>query len=1329
MNSNRLLILYFSLLLFVLGLTACGPVTPVPTYTPTISPSPSQTPTSTRAPTKTLTPRPTQTPTATSYPTLTQLGTLGQGTVPQIIYSPDGQRAFMSNGYTVRVLSTGDYNEITSFEISDDGYGWIGPVSPDGKAILSHSFYGFAILDIETQEKIGRGYGGMGSTSGEVFTPNGRYVIYKRNDRSSGGPYHAICLSEIGQLNLYLEYENEDCYPTIQNWRYSIMTKPAVSPDGKLVAAGYRESTKNILFIWDLERKTILHQVEELPSQLNSVAFSPDGATLATAGDDGLIRLWDPATGKIKRSIAAFTNDVVSVDFTPDGRSLHVYIYEQPAVLYGLDTGRFTPVTPPPPDPLTQKLLGEGYLLSGGGSKIRFSPDGSTLAVGHGNIQVWDVKSQALKATLFADSDLQIAGMTYSPDGNHLAIITLEGDAHVWDIRSGQREFFVSSSTLMDVQVLYAAGGSGIGPGIGSSAYGEQGIAFSTDSSRVALPNGLSVEIWDIQTARKTLTLAPTSPLMFPGKISYSADGRYIYAALNRNRDLAVWDAASGALLRQLKLPRVDPNAFTATELHGPLFARNNYDDENQWIELWNADTGQMIKILTHTRGVDPLRFSADGRFFSAIFNRNQLYIWRVDTGQLVFVSEPKLDIGDFAINSNGNLLATSAYGKVTLYDFGQYASAAFQPGFTPASMPPTPTPWGSSLNYSTATPQPTQMVTALPKPGLPSGAVSRTNADQIMMTASLGEGAVNHVAWSKDGVFVNSARGFYRLNPQNFRETASFQSGQLSVTSSQALADGRTLVAGFTLAGKIQVWDAGSDSLIFEREGWGQPALSPDGKWLVFEETDEGLVAWNLEIAQKGITLLSSYYLSSPVFSPNSQFVAAIQSDRSIRVWDVQTGVIVNGVGGPEGKITEMSFSPDGNYLLGAAGGSAWVWSMAPSLLPFKIEIYQGEEDYNLTLFRHTVTAIAANADTSLLAIGTSERKILFYNRRTGQQAGTLDALSGIPVKLLFSPDNTSLLSVDADGRMSLWDVASRKLVITEHRFSGEVNGLVSRLDGNFSVWMKNAVWTFDPAGTLVQAAYIPADNVLAASPAGDLVAGYTPLQVSLYDAQTGQLLQTLPEEAEDVLVEHYWEGDIIRQFYGALFSPDGKRLVTFGTGGAWMYTADGKPVSHLEGHNTRKAAFSADGEWLVTTHFEHAGNPKLYQFENASPIFSFGTRARDYFQYAISPDKRWVGLVGQSWDQPNRLELVSTSTGQVTKTLEFEASLPLSLAFNPTSTLVAIGLSDGGIVLVDVDTLEVLTTIQAHAGPVTWLIFSRDGLQLVSAGPDGVIKIWSVP
>ncbi|MGW7387067.1 WD40 repeat domain-containing protein [Streptomyces sp. NPDC054794] len=53
-----------------------------------------------------------------------------------------------------------------------------------------------------------------------------------------------------------------------------------------------------------------------------SVAFSPDGRTLASSGDDGVVRLWDVPTGHLRRTLTGHTNTVRSLAFSPDGRSL-----------------------------------------------------------------------------------------------------------------------------------------------------------------------------------------------------------------------------------------------------------------------------------------------------------------------------------------------------------------------------------------------------------------------------------------------------------------------------------------------------------------------------------------------------------------------------------------------------------------------------------------------------------------------------------------------------------------------------------------------------------------------------------------------------------------------------------------------------------------------------------------------------------------------------------------------------------------------------------------------------------------------------------------------
>ncbi|MBI5934160.1 MAG: WD40 repeat domain-containing protein [Chloroflexi bacterium] len=1317
----------FFLLNFFLGfsflLASCGSVTPFPTGTPTI------TPTIIRTPTRTPLPTITKIPNATPFAQLKKLATLGEGVLPQIVYSHDGKKALISDGVILRVINLDNYKEISAFQISDYPNTRILATSPDDSLVIVDYFGHFRVIELNTHKEVAFGKGFSGWAMGSLFTPDGKHIVYRVNT-ALHGPYDSICLLNLnGQGNDGDdEFFCKNRYPTSVN---GVMTNPAISPDGNLVAAGCSGDAQNILYIWNLKNISILHTIQGQTSRINSVAFSPDSSTLATGGDDGLIRLWDPTTGHIKRTITGFVNDVSVNDFSPDGRQLIIKVGDGPTVSYDLATGKQEAVSPGPLGPLSTKLLKEGYMMAGSGSVIRFSPNGKSLAVGHGSIQIWDVESQIIKMTLFADQSLNIAGMNYSLDGNHLAVVTVGGNIYAWNLRTGQQEFFVSADTFTDIQVFFAAGTSG--PGIGAGAYSEKSATFSPDADQIAIANGAAIEIWDLQTVSRVRTLELTQPVAFPTKISYSADGKFIYASLNRNRDLAVWNVNTGKLIRQLNLPHVDPNAFTATDLNGPLFGRNNYDDNDYWIEIWNLETGQMMKLPTHSREVEPLRFSADGKFFSALFNHEQLFVWRSDTGQLVFVSDSKFDVGDFSISPDGKLLATADYGIVTLWDMGKYASTAVQPGFVPLPMPFTPTPWGGSepalTTRPTNTPEPTQAVTSISVPSSQDGAINVDNASSLHLTGQFGKGTVSRLSWSNvDGkIWVSSSQGLYQLETGHLKELKHFGRNSLWVFSQQILPDGRSLAAVLTVDGKVQVWDMTNERMLVELNGVENPAISPDGQWLVYGNSGNGLETWNLNTMQPGVLLQSSNYLNWPVFSPDSQLVAVIQSDYSIRVWDIKTAVIVNAAGGTGATINDLSFSPDGRYLLGAAGGSAWRWSMSPGAHPLEINLFEKDEK---NWADNIVTAIASKADNSTVAIGTSDKIIWLYNTQTGQLIGSLTGHHAPLFRMTFSPSGSQLVSVDEDGQMILWDVEQQRQTASIHEFSAPISGITSRLDGSISAWAQNSVWTFQPQNAELQrVTYIPGARILAASPAGDFVAGYTPLQVSLYDANTGKLIKTLPEEAEDV--SQLWNGDSTRQFYGASFSPDGKRLATLGTGGIWMYTLpDGALISHLEGSNTYKADFSPDGEWLVASKNESYSEPSLITFSNANPILStYNAVGEEYSQYAFSPDKHWIGLLRNPWDGPRSLEIISASTGKMTGRLELENVDLISLAFNPSATLIAIGCSDGKIVIVDFANLKIVTTLDGHLGAVTAVTFSKDGQSILSAGRDGTVKIWGVP
>ncbi|MBL7493625.1 TIR domain-containing protein [Frankia sp. AgB1.9] len=200
---------------------------------------------------------------------------------------------------------------------------------------------------------------------------------------------------------------NGDDHNTVRLWDLTDRTAPrplgppltgdaasvAFSPDGHTVAIGDGDNTVQL---WDVTDPNAPYPVgppltghaDQVDASVSvaSVVFSPDGRTLASAGTDGLVRLWEVAdrtsSHRAGRPLTGHTGPVLEVVFSPDGRTL--------ASAGNTDgTVRLWDVTDPStPRPLGRPLTGH----TSGVASVAFSPDGRTLASGgsyDGTVRLW----------------------------------------------------------------------------------------------------------------------------------------------------------------------------------------------------------------------------------------------------------------------------------------------------------------------------------------------------------------------------------------------------------------------------------------------------------------------------------------------------------------------------------------------------------------------------------------------------------------------------------------------------------------------------------------------------------------------------------------------------------------------------------------------------------------------------------------------------------------------------------------------------------------------------------------------------------------------------
>lgn len=480
-----------------------------------------------------------------------------------------------------------------------------------------------------------------------------------------------------------------------------------------------------------------------------------------------------------------------------------------------------------------------------------------------------------------------------------------------------------------------------------------------------------------------------------------------------------------------------------------------------------------------------------------------------------------------------------------------------------------------------------------------------------------------------------------------------------------------------------VALWDLQTGTRIYQFHNDADRvfslAFSPDGQLLASGSEDRLIRVWEVKTRRlirvlkghddevRSVAFAPHRYVEATLGTPAAQkaaghLLASGSYDRTVRLWDVQSGTCTQILKGHQDWVETVAFSPDGQTLAsGSRDRTLHLWDSQTGTLQSGLAHPQ------------PIRALAFAPDGKTLASGCDDYRIRLWHYQTGDCLRVLTGHQSWIAALAFSHDNGLLASGSEDQSVRLWDGLTHRCIKT--------------LQGH-----SNGVWA------------------IAFSPQGQQIAsGHQDGQIRLWSISPPSGPQSLSGHTSWV--------------WSVAFSPDGTHLASGSedrTIRLWN-AQTGAPLHTLCGHEDAVFAvvFSLDGRTLISGSLD--GKLRLWDLETRQCHRLFSGHRGGIWAIALSANGQYLA----SGSQDGTTRLWDIATGTCLQVLACHPGWIRCVAFSPDGQLLATGSADGLIELWDL-TQGTCQAWMAQSGPVLALAFDPRQPRLVSSGTDATLQFW---